>query len=206
MSTRTPRKRYIRLIRGTLTLALISLLLVFYTAASIWNYGKQTTEHPAQVAIVLGAAVWNDQPSPVFRERINHAVRLYKMHSVQKVLCTGGQGTKSEVTEAVAAKRYVMLHGVPEKDILVEEQSHTTFENLLGAKQILALHKLQSTLIVSDPLHMKRAMRMAHHIGLNAEPSPTMTSRYRTMKTQFGSLVHETYYYLGEVLRHPVVP
>ncbi|WP_342345438.1 hypothetical protein [Snodgrassella alvi] len=46
--------------------------------------------HPQQVpteadaAIVLGAAAWDKRPSPVFRERINHAINLYRAGIVKK--------------------------------------------------------------------------------------------------------------------------
>lgn len=41
-------------------------------------YGSSTNNIKADAAIVLGAAVWGEEPSPVFRERINHAINLYK--------------------------------------------------------------------------------------------------------------------------------
>jgi len=61
---------------------------------------------------------------------------------------------------------------------------------------------LKKVLIVSDPLHMKRAVAMASDVGLEAYPSPTPTTRYRGWKSQMGSLVHETYYYIGYVVRN----
>jgi hypothetical protein len=49
-------------------------------------------------------------------------------------------------------------------------------------------------LVVSDPLHMRRAMRMAIDLGLDAHPSPTPTSRYRSLTTQLPMLLREVYF------------
>jgi hypothetical protein len=61
-------------------------------------------------------------------------------------------------------------------------------------------------LIVSDPLHMKRAMTMATDVGLLADPSPTPSTRYQGMRSQAGLLAHETYYYFGYLLSRPSLP
>ena len=173
------------------------LLVIGFIAVSIYRYGNTSTDVRADAAIVLGAAVWGEQVSPVFRERINHAIDLYRQGKVRKIIFTGGQGNKDEATEAVAAREYAINSGIPEPDILIEESSHTTYENVLYAKQLADASGLKKVLLVSDPLHMKRAVAMARSIGLDAYPSPTPTTRYQGWKSQMGSLAHETYYYIG---------
>ena len=42
---------------------------------------------------------------------------------------------------------------------------------------------------------------MAQDVGLIAEPSPTPSTRYQGLKSQVGLLAHETYYYIGYLLR-----
>lgn len=167
----------------------------------IYTYGNTSTDVKADAAIVLGAAVWSTDVSPVFRERINHALDLYRRGKVRKLIFTGGQGNKTEPTEAAAARAYAIENGIPANDILVEESSHTTFENVVNAKQLADAHGFRKVLVVSDPLHMKRAVTMARDIGLEAYPSPTPTTRYQGWRSQVGSLAHETYYYTGYLLR-----
>jgi len=178
-----------------------ALLLVVLIAVRIYTYGNNAADVKGDAAIVLGAAVWGKEPSPVFRERINHSIDLYRNGKVRKIILTGGQGNKDELTEAAEARQFAVRNGVPERDILVEERSHTTYENLVNAKQVADANGLKKVLIVSDPLHMKRAVAMASDVGLEAYPSPTPTTRYRGWKSQMGSLVHETYYYIGYVVR-----
>lgn len=204
MKTRRSKLRRIRVRR--LLLAFLSLLALGmgYCAISIYVYGKRREQSPAQAAIVLGAAAWGKRPSPVFRERINHAIDLYHAGRVRKLLFTGGYGKGSDFAESEAARRYALRQGVPASDILIETASRTTLENLHYAQQVARQHQLHSFLLVSDPLHMKRAMAMAQDIGLEAKPSPTPTSRFRTMRSQWGMLMHETYFYVGYRLRHPL--
>jgi len=167
----------------------------------IYSFRTTTYDGPADAAVVLGAAVWTKDPSPVFKERINHAINLYRKGRVRKLIFTGGQGNPGEPTEASAARDYALQSGLPASDILIEDKSHTTYENILNAKQLADTHGLRTVLIVSDPLHMKRAMTMARDVGLEAHPSPTPSTRYQGMRSQLKLLMHETYFYIGYLLR-----
>jgi len=167
----------------------------------IYSFRTTTYDGPADAAVVLGAAVWTRDPSPVFKERINHAIDLYRKGRVRKLIFTGGQGNPGEPTEASAARDYALQSGLPASDILIEDKSHTTYENILNAKQLADTHGLRTVLIVSDPLHMKRAMTMARDVGFEAHPSPTPSTRYQGMRSQLKLLMHETYFYIGYLLR-----
>ena len=136
-------------------------------------------------------------------ERINHGIDLYRKGMVRKLIFTGGQGNKREATESAAARQYAIQNGVPAEDILIEEKSHTTYENIVYAKEVADAHGVRKVLIVSDPLHMKRAVAMAVDAGLAAEPSPTPSTRYRGLRSRAGLLAYETYYYIGYLLSRP---
>ena len=181
-------------------LALVLALTVAITAIRIYTYGSKSVDINADAAVVLGAAVWTNDVSPVFRERINHAIELYRRGKVRKLIFTGGQGNQNEPTEAAAARAYALANGIPLQDILVEQKSHTTYENVVYAKQLVDANNLKKLLIVSDPMHMKRAMTMAADIGLDAYPSPTPTTKYQSLRSQMTELARETFYYLGYVL------
>ena len=187
---------------GKILLAIIALTVVVLTvtAARIYRYSSVAVDKQADAAVVLGAAVWSQNVSPVFRERINHAVDLYRKGKVRKLIFTGGQGNSNEPTEAAAASSYAQANGIPIQDILVEQKSHTTFENIVNAKQLADANSLKTVLVVSDPMHMKRAMTMARDVGLIAYPSPTPTTRYVGWRTQMSELARETFYYLGYLI------
>ena len=193
-----------RRIAKTLSVILSAVILAAGLLAwRIYSFGNTTSDARADAAVVLGAAVWTNQVSPVFKERINHAINLYQRGQVRKLIFTGGQGNPGEPTESTAARDYALQNGIPASDILIEEKSHNTYENILYAKQVADTHGLNKVLIVSDPLHMKRAMAMAEDAGLVAEASPTPSTRYQGLFSQIGLLAHETYYYFGYLLRRP---
>ena len=173
-----------------------AIVAIGYLAVSIYFYGNNSTTLRADAAIVLGAAVWGENPSPVFRERINHGINLYKSDRVNKIIFTGGQGNAQELPEATVAKNYAVLQGVSKLNILTETQSRTTYQNLYYANQVAENHQLSQFLMVSDPLHMKRAMLMAKNLEMNVYPSPTPTTKYQSFKSKLPFLLRETYFYI----------
>jgi uncharacterized SAM-binding protein YcdF (DUF218 family) len=175
----------------------IITIYVAYVSVDIYLYGNKNEITNADAAIVLGASVWGDKPSPVFEERINHGIWLYKNGYVDKLIFTGGTGDHKEFSESSIAKDYAIKNSVASEDIYMEEQSTITQENMQFASQIVKEHNLSKVIIVSDPLHMKRAMLMAKDYGLQAYSSPTPTTRYKTMKSKTEFLAREVFYYIG---------
>lgn len=178
---------------GVLVLLPLAWLLVLSTA--IWSYGARDHAEKSDCAIVLGAAVYGDRPSPVFEERIRHAVALYQTGLVAKIIFTGGCGTGADHAESEVAAAYAIQAGVPADATFTERRSRTTQQNLAEAKLLMDAHGLRTAILVSDPLHMRRAMWMAGDLGIAAVSSPTPTTRYRSLKTRLEFLRHELYYW-----------
>ncbi|MCD8540924.1 MAG: YdcF family protein [Leadbetterella sp.] len=174
---------------------LFSFIYFIVTAISISNYAGKDQTQQADVAIVLGTAIWGDEPSPVFRERIHQGIRLYKSGYIKKIIFTGGKVNGNALSESYVAKKYAEKHGVDSTDILIEERSRITLENLKFAKVLMAENHLATALVVSDPLHMKRGMSMAKDMHISAYPSPTSSSRFKSRKAKFGFLMGETVFY-----------
>jgi uncharacterized SAM-binding protein YcdF (DUF218 family) len=182
----------IRLLQISVILILISLSLL---AKEIYSFSLTSTNAPADAAVVMGATVFRNRPSPVFRERINHAINLYRQGTVEYLIFTGGLAGNDELAESEAARNYAIAQGVPANHILIETISDNTCLNLIEAKRLMDENDLERALIVSDPLHMKRTMWLAESIGLDAFSSPTPTSRYQSFDRKAGFLVREVYSY-----------
>lgn len=179
------------------SIGIVLILYILATTISIWNYGKIDEKQSADVAIVLGAATVNGAVTPVFQERINHGIWLYQNGFVKTLIFTGGIGEGNEKSDAWAAKQYAIEQGIPESAIILEEKSTITQENIENAKKIMDDNCYNTAIIVSDPLHMKRAMLMADDNGIKAYSSPTPTSRYITVKSKFSFLAREEFFYIG---------
>ncbi len=178
-------------------ICLCAVLFVVFIASQIYLYSDNSAEISADAAIVLGAAVWGERLSPVFQERVNHAVNLYREKRIKKIIFTGGQGNSDEETEAETARKYAIDNGIPSIDILTENESRSTYENLLFARQIAEENKISTVLLVSDPLHLKRSMEIARSLNYKAFPSPTPTTKYQGFLSKSKLLAHETYFYIG---------
>ena len=93
--------------------------------------------------------------------------------------------------------QYVISRGIPKEDVLMEETSSITQENLENAKELMDQNDYRQALIVSDPLHMKRAMLLAEDAGIQAFSSPTPTTMYHSLKTKIPFAARELFYYIG---------
>lgn len=180
----------------TWRLLVMALLWLLGVAAYIIWVGQRDDAEPADAIIVLGAAAYDAKPSPVFEERIRHGIDLYKRGLAPALIFTGGYGGKgARFSESQVARRYALRQGVPDKAILIESLSRNTHENLRQASQVMQQHNLHKVIIVSDPLHMARALRISRDLGIQAVGSPTPTSRFRTFATRWRFLLQEVYFF-----------
>ncbi|MDA0766740.1 MAG: YdcF family protein [Verrucomicrobia bacterium] len=190
---RSPRwKRSLRIILGTF---LALTLYLVYQAVSIHRFGFSDDGRSADCAIVLGAAAYHNKPSPVFTERINQGIRLYKEGRVAHLILTGGFGEGAPFAESEVALDHCLAHGVPREALLLETTSQTTDQNLVEAKRLMDENAWQTALVVSDPWHLKRAVAAAKDLGIEAHPSGTITTRYESPKARAGFLLRELYFY-----------
>jgi uncharacterized SAM-binding protein YcdF (DUF218 family) len=146
----------------------------------------------SQYAIILGATAYGWEPSPVFRERIRQGVRLYQEGKVAKLIFTGGPGSPPQ---ARVAEAYARSLGLPEQDLLTEVDSMTTFENILYARALIPENSRDRVVLVSDPLHLRRASLIAHDLGLKVTTSPAETSRFKSPYGRARFLLRETLAY-----------
>ncbi|WP_334179685.1 YdcF family protein [Pseudoxanthomonas sp.] len=177
-------------------LLFLALVWLAGVAAYIVWVGQRDDAVPADAIIVLGAAAYDAKPSPVFEERIRHGIDLYKRGLAPTLIFTGGYGgTGARFSESQVARRYAMREGVPAKAILIESLSRNTHDNLRQARVLMQQHKLHTVIIVSDPLHMARALRISRDLGIRSVGSPTPTSRFRSFATRWRFLLQEVYFF-----------
>jgi uncharacterized SAM-binding protein YcdF (DUF218 family) len=142
----------------------------------LWWQGTRDERRPVEAILVLGAAQWNGAPSPVLRARLDHAIALYREGYAPRVAVTGGVGEGDVYSEAGVAAEYLRGHGVPADAILGEEQGRSSLESIRGVASLLEARGISRVLLVSDPPHMLRILRMARAAGLDAYGSPASSS------------------------------
>ncbi len=140
---------------------------------SIYVAGSVDAAEPSDVIVVMGAAVWSGRPSPAFRSRLDHAAALYKEGLASKVITTGGRASPGGASESAVARDYLVSQGVSALDILIEETSASSVENLRNAHTVMAEQGFVMAIIVSDPYHMRRSLTIAANEGIAAVGSPS---------------------------------
>ena len=103
--------------------------------------------------------------------RVPVAVEAYKASRAPKIMLCGGalrdfpDGKRSE---AEHMRRAVLKLGVPEADIILENSSQNTVENILFAlielQRAFWLNKVQKVLLVTTAYHMRRSLAIARYL------------------------------------------
>lgn len=110
-------------------------------------------------------------------DRVTHTVQLYKMGLIRKILISGGTGLLTEEDEPEANKfqKVMIMMGVPQEDIIIENETRNTHESAIEVKPLL--DKLQFTpgqcLLITSAFHMRRSLACYRKVGLNIEPFST---------------------------------
>ena len=183
-----------RLVFRLLLLVLVAAVAYpVWLAFQIWDQSRDDEPRPADAIVVLGAAQYDGEPSPVFKARLDQATYLYREELSPLVIVTGGKQAGDRFTEAEVAHRYLEEQGVPPERILEEEEGRTTLESLRRVRGIAEERGLDSALLVSDPLHSERIKRMAVDLGFEeAYASWASYERLdRSRETKAKELVHE---------------
>ena len=179
---------------------LVALWLLGVTAWIVWVGERDQAAH-ADAIIVLGAAAYDAKPSPVFQERIRHGLDLYEAGYAPLLIFTGGYGgSGARFSESQVARRYALKQGVPDEAILIETASRNTVQNLVQAKRLMDHRGIHRVIIVSDPLHMARALRLSRGMGIDALGSSTPSTRFRSFHTSWRFLAQEIYFFHRDLI------
>ena len=184
---------------GIFLLALAALAVVGVTAVAVWRAAHHDDASEIQTAdliVVLGAAQYDGEPSPVFAGRLDHAALLYQQGRATQVVVVGGNRPGDQTTEAEAGRDYLIAQDIPADDVVAEPVGHTTYESLRALASWMRERGLDSAFLVSDPWHNLRVEKMASDLGFEGHASATWTSAAKTEGTRLGGYVRETFAYL----------
>lgn len=96
--------------------------------------------------------------------RADDAINLYKKKQIKKILVTGGIGYTSknkQDNESNLLFDYLTNNGVLESDILIENKSKNTYQNIRYSLKILSkYYNLDDTkiLLITSDFHLKRCL------------------------------------------------
>ena len=99
-----------------------------------FSSGKRSVDY----VIVLGTQVKGETLSRSLEYRMETAVRYAKIHPNTVFILSGGKGKGEDVSEAFAMYEYMKANGIPEYQMILEEQSTSTYENLVYSRLLIA--------------------------------------------------------------------
>lgn len=184
-------------IQKCLRLFIFAVSIVFVWCVYCYGlllYGqKDAPFQHADAGIVLGAALWNNVPSPALRERLDGALALYEAGTVDYLILSGGKASNASLlSEAEGMRDYLVTAGLPAEKLLLEMQSTDTYENLLFSNEIARKNDLQSFVIITHNYHGERAADIASFLDME-------NVQVNGVKTE---VLNETYHYTREVLAY----
>lgn len=162
----------------------IGVAYVGITFVQVWQASRHDGARKADAIVVLGAAQYNGRPSPVLRNRLDHALDLYRRGLAPTIVVTGGRQSGDRFTEATVGYNYLRAHEVPDSAIRKEVQGRTTYESLAATARFLRPDGVNEVILVSGPAQAARLSGIADDVGLDAAISsssgrPTLRSLLR---------------------------
>ena len=139
------------------------IISMLYTTSSFINL---VNLFPGKLdyVVVLGTGLIGDKVTPLLASRIEKGIAIYQKHPGSKLIMSGGQGPDELMAEGQAMANYALEKGVPAEDILIENQSTNTEENL---KFSFALMKSGSRFaLVTNYYHVFRALLLARKLKI----------------------------------------
>lgn len=131
---------------------------------------------PAGAIVVLGAAEYDGNPSPVYQARLDHAFTLEEKGLVPLIVTTGGSGGDPRYTEGGVGRDYLIQQGVAADAIVAETRGETTFQSVRAVAAILHKRGVRTCVTVSDGFHLYRTGVMLRSFGITAYGSPVPDS------------------------------
>lgn len=142
-----------------------------------------------QVMVILGCQVKPWGPSILLQDRLEKALDYWEENSDITIVVSGGQGPDEHISEAQAMFDYLVENGVDETQIIQEDQSHNTIQNLTYTMQMLEEKGYDTDddmVVVSNGFHLTRVRMLwervfgsDENLSTLAAPSSHIPSRYK---------------------------
>lgn len=149
---------------------LFYLFVTFTPALSPWLFWLATPwgGDVPEVVLVLGG----DEQAPGLIGystylRLHYAARFWRTGKIKRFVLSGGSTGGRPLASAMA--EFLQGYGVPREALILEDQSHSTWENIINSKPLLDGLAGRKAVLTSD-YHMRRTMAICHRQGLIIAP------------------------------------
>lgn len=147
-------------------LTVIILVPMFVFISGLTN----SATYKEDAVIILGAGLNGESPTMPLYNRLVKAEEYYQKNKDVLIIVSGGQGRGETITEAESMKRFLVSKGIPNEQIIKEDKSTSTKENIIFSKRILD-EKFQhnyKVAIITNTFHINRAKNLATKLQIEA--------------------------------------
>ncbi|WP_410790286.1 YdcF family protein [Kribbella sp. C-35] len=157
------------------------LFLCFLVYAFV--YSRIRSSRKVDFVVVLGSGLMGSRVTPLLASRLDRAQQVYeralRKGRSPRLMTSGGQGPGEDLPESHAMAAYLVEHGVPDDQILREDKSTTTWENLTFSRDLMVeLRPQYRCLIVTNNFHAFRAALTARKAKVNGQVVGSPTAAY----------------------------
>ena len=177
-------------IKKFIDIGLNSVLCYFYclTLATLYANIKAANHKPdydKDFVIVLGCKIRkNGTLTPILKSRVDRAIDFAKEQKEKSnkniiFVPSGGQGQDETTSEAEAMKKYLLENGIIEENIITENKSTNTLQNMRFSKnKIDEINKNGKIIFSTTNYHVFRSGVIANNEGIDCEGIGSKTKWY----------------------------
>jgi len=147
----------------------------------------------------MGAAQFDGRPSEVLQSRLQESLKVYKAGLAPKIYTVGSGAPGDRTTEAAASRAWLIDNGVKRSNISSIAKGRDTLGSTQSYAEAMKKGKLSSVVIVTDPYHCFRSVKMAKDLGLIASCAPVETGPAAVANSGYKYLARETGAYLAYI-------
>jgi uncharacterized SAM-binding protein YcdF (DUF218 family) len=189
-----------KFIRRIISFVLLLIIVIpLYVAGSIWYSARNSSPVESDVILVMGAAQFDGRPSEVLQSRLQESLKVYKAGFAPRIYTVGSGAPGDRTTEAAASRAWLIENGVKRSNISSIAKGRDTLESTQAYAEAMKKAKLSSVVIVTDPYHCYRSMKMAKDLGLIPSCAPVETGPASVANSGYKYLARESGAYLAYI-------
>lgn len=207
-----PRQFFSRLgLDGFATLCLSTLFILLTLGISFLGlltycfYIAKTTKcanSGFEVLAIFGMKLRKGKLTNAYKARLHKATELIKSNPSMRLLIMGGITSPDTISEAEAGKRFLLGQGIKEQQILIEDKSRSTLENLKNGLAVLDEYNTKDILIITNRYHLARIAAQARGFAYHYRLCPAedrLAANFENISALLKEAFYLHWYMIGKV-------
>jgi vancomycin permeability regulator SanA len=189
-----------RWIRRTITvIVILALIGPAYGISQVWRAANNPVVRQADVIVVLGTAQLNGKPGEALEARLVEAKRIFDLGYAPTIITVGAGAPGDRTTEAASGKYWLRTNGITSRKITAVEEGRDTLSSTKAYAAVMKKRYVSDVIIVTDPFHCARSIKMANDQGVLATCSPVQTGPNTSDNSGYRYLIREAAAYLAYI-------